>query len=71
MIALPLNEMSRAEKLMAMEALWADLSQDEQFLESPPWHLQELASTEARVNAGEETPLDWDAAKKELRRRVE
>jgi hypothetical protein len=36
MIALPLNEMSRAEKLMAMEALWADLSQDEQFLESPP-----------------------------------
>jgi len=29
--------MSRDEKLRAMEAIWADLSQDEDRFESPAW----------------------------------
>ena len=65
--ALPLHQMSRLEKLSAMESLWADLSRDEQALESPGWHADALQETERRVSAGEEKPLDWEAAKKELR----
>ncbi|HXC02952.1 MAG TPA: addiction module protein [Opitutaceae bacterium] len=56
--------MSRLEKLSAMEALWEDLSRDEQSLESPAWHADVLRQTERRVAAGEEKPLDWGAAKR-------
>ena len=63
--------MSRAEKLMALEALWDDLSRNDEMLESPAWHAEELAATEARVNAGEEQFMDWELAKQELRGRAE
>jgi hypothetical protein len=63
--------MSRAEKLMALEALWEDLSRDETTLESPAWHLDELRATEERVKSGEEQFIDWESAKKELRKRFE
>jgi len=36
-VVLPLKKMSRDDKLRAMEALWADLSQDEDRFESPAW----------------------------------
>lgn len=68
---LPLHQMSRLEKLSAMEALWADLSRDEQALESPAWHADALRATERRVAAGKEKPIDWETAKKELRKRFE
>ena len=70
-IALPLHQMSRLEKLGVMEALWADLSRDEQALESPAWHEAALRQTEGRVAAGSEKPMDWETAKKELRQRFE
>ncbi len=71
MIALPLEQMSQVEKLMAMEALWADLSQDEAALEPPAWHQDELAATEARVKSGQEAFVDWGSAKKNLQSRFE
>ncbi|MEW6304043.1 MAG: addiction module protein [Verrucomicrobiota bacterium] len=61
--------MSRAEKLMAMEALWEDLTRDEKTFESPAWHLEELAATEERMRSGKERPVDWEIAKEQLRRR--
>jgi hypothetical protein len=70
-IALPIHQMTRLEKLSAMEALWVDLSRDEQALESPAWHADALRETERRVAAGEEKPIDWETAKKELRKRFE
>ncbi len=69
--ALPIHQMTRLDKLSAMEALWADLSQDEQALESPAWHADALRETERRVAAGEDKPIDWEVAKKELRKRFE
>ncbi len=70
-LTLPIQQMSRVEKLRAMEALWEDLSRDEQALESPAWHEDALKETEQRVASGAEKPIDWDAAKKELRRKFE
>jgi hypothetical protein len=59
----------RPEKLRLMEALWTDLSLVEEELDSPRWHEDALRETEARVAAGEEQQVDWDEAKRLLRRR--
>jgi hypothetical protein len=69
MTSLPLDKMSRAEKLMALEALWEDLTRNEREFESPSWHEQELADTEARVKSGQEKLVDWETAKNQLRQK--
>ena len=61
---LPLDEMTIAEKLQAMEALWADLSRNEQ-MDSPAWHEEVL-----RQRAGEGNFVEWEAAKQQLRARL-
>ncbi len=69
-IALPLDQMTTAEKLGVMEAIWADLSRNEQEIESLAWHQQVLSEREERVRSGQERFMDWDAAKQELRDRL-
>jgi Putative addiction module component len=71
MSALAIENMSWDEKLRAMEELWESLSRDEARLESPPWHQDALRETLARHDAGKEQPIDWDVAKRELRKRAE
>jgi hypothetical protein len=63
--------MSWDEKLRTMEELWVSLSQQESRLESPAWHKNVLSETAARFKVGDEPPIDWDAAKRELRKRAE
>ena len=67
---LQLKKMSRNEKLMAMEALWADLCRDEERLASPAWHAQVLGGRAARVASGTEKFMDWETARRELRDRL-
>ena len=69
MITLEISKMSRSEKLQAMEAIWTDLSKDEASVESPSWHGDVLKETEKRIAAGLESPVDWNIAKQELRKR--
>jgi broad specificity phosphatase PhoE len=69
-IALPLKKMSRDEKLRAMEALWADLSQEEARFESPAWHDNALREAERAVKTGKARFSDWDEAKKRIRRKA-
>ena len=69
-ITLPLDQMSTDEKLRVMEALWADLSREEEQLESPGWHEGVLKEREERIKSGQETFMEWEAAKKELRDRL-
>ncbi|HEY6620163.1 MAG TPA: addiction module protein [Steroidobacteraceae bacterium] len=64
------ENMSWDEKLRLM-ALWESLSREEARLESPPWHQEALRETAARHDAGKEQPIDWDIAKRELRKRTE
>ncbi len=68
---LQIEKMSREEKLQVMEALWADLSKNDQDIESPAWHKDVLEETEARLASGQEKNLDWENAKQELRKRFE
>jgi len=64
-------QMSRVQKLQAMEALWSDLSRSDFELESPDWHADVLRETEARFSSGDESILDWEDAKRVLRKRFE
>ena len=64
---LPLAQMTVAEKLQAMEVLWADLSERAADEAVPAWHAEVLAERERRLAAGEERVLDWDEAKRQLR----
>lgn len=70
-IPLPLEKMSRDEKLQAMEAIWADLSRDEKQFESPAWHEQALRETETIVKASGARFSDWEEARKRLRHKAE
>jgi len=65
-----IDRLSRPEKLRIMEAIWVDLSQDEALTESPAWHKAALAETTRRVKSGEESIVDWEAAKQGLRKRT-
>ena len=64
---LPLEQMSVAEKLQAMEALWADLSRKAPDDVVPQWHAEVLAEREQRLADGQEEALDWEEAKRQLR----
>ncbi len=64
---LPLDRMTREEKLRAMEELWADLSRDEAQFESPAWHGDVLRERVEAVKSGKEAFMDWETAKKKLR----
>jgi len=65
------RKLPRAEKLRLMETLWEELSRSEAELESPAWHAEELARTEQRLAEGKEEILDWESAKKKLRKQFE
>jgi hypothetical protein len=69
-ITLPLKKMSRSEKLRMMEAIWADLSQDEDSLESPSWHLKALREAERLVEQGKAKFADWEQVKQRVRRKA-
>jgi hypothetical protein len=66
-----IKQLSREEKLRVMEAIWEDLSHEEEQIESPDWHKEALQETERRLSSGQEKIVDWQDAKKELRKRFE
>jgi len=68
-LALPLDQMTTEEKLVAMEELWANLTSNQEKFKSPAWHESALNEREKRTAEGFERPVDWDEAKDELRRR--
>lgn len=65
-IELPLETMSVAEKLAAMETIWASLCSRPIDVTSPAWHEKVLAARDSRLKSGEATVSDWSEAKKRL-----
>ena len=63
-----IKKMSRVEKLDLLECLWADLSHNESELESPARHADTLREVCERRARNEEPVLDWDEAKRMLRK---
>ena len=69
-VDLTLSELSFAEKLNLMEALWADLTRDETELKSPAWHETVLKDREEAFAAGKVSASDWEQAKKRIKKKV-
>jgi hypothetical protein len=67
--AIDIKQLSRKEKLRVMEAIWEDLSQDEEQVDSPDWHKKALLETEHRLGLGQEKVADLQDARKELGKR--
>jgi putative addiction module component (TIGR02574 family) len=66
-----LRKLPSADKLKIIEVLWGDLAAEDDSFTSPAWHAEELRKTEAEFAAGRIELLDWEDAKKELRKRFE
>ncbi len=59
--------LSKAERLQAMEWLWASLAKEQQDIESPEWHGEVLAARKAKVDSGAAKFLSVAELKKRLR----
>ena len=67
MIALDeLHQMPLQEKLFVMEALWDDISSNENDVEIPQWHQTILDEREELVAQGNAQFIDWEVAKKHI-----
>jgi hypothetical protein len=69
-VDLPLSRLSVAQKLDLMEALWADLTRDENKFKSPAWHETVLRDREEAFAAGKVSLSDWGQAKKRIKKKV-
>ncbi len=67
---LPIQKLTKTEKLRAMEELWTDLTRDEDGFASPAWHGEALRQTEKEFAAGKVKFIPWEVAKKAIRKRV-
>lgn len=59
--------LSRRQKISIMEQIWADLLKEEESIEIPEWHLEELEKTEKGIQEDKERFQDWEAAKQAIR----
>jgi hypothetical protein len=66
--ALPLNEMTTADKLSMMELLWDDLCRTPEEMPSPAWHSEVLADREKRLQNGQTQFSDFAEVQERLRK---
>lgn len=72
MIALEeIHQMPFREKLLVMEAIWDDISREEQNLEVPQWHKEILDERDRLVAEGKTQFLEWEDAKRQIREATE
>jgi hypothetical protein len=69
-LAIPLRKMTIAEKLRAIEEIWADLQQSAEEIPSPVWHADVLRAREDRVREGTSHFGDWSDARRRIRDRT-
>jgi hypothetical protein len=62
---------SEDEKPRPIEQLCVSLTNSESDPESPSWHYDALRQTAQRYEGGQEHPVDWQTAKRELRKRAQ
>ena len=62
MARLPLDTMTKDEKLQALEELWEDLRRRPADVPSPNWHGDVLQARKARIDAGDAEFVSFEAA---------
>ncbi len=66
-LGLPLDQMTTAEKLRALEQIWEALCRTPDEIPSPAWHADVLQDREKRVQKGSSHFVDWPEAKQQIR----
>lgn len=66
-LALPLDQMTTAEKLRALEQIWENLCRTPNEVPSPSWHSDALQEREKRLEQGSSQFVDWSEAKQRIR----
>lgn len=66
-----IHQMPLREKLLVMEAIWDDIFREEQELEVPQWHKNTLDERERMVAEGKAHFIDWEEAKKQIKKATE
>jgi len=69
-VDLPLSKLSVAQKLDLMEALWADLTREQNKFKSPVWHEAVLRDRKEAFATGKVSISDWEQAKKRIKKKV-
>jgi putative addiction module component (TIGR02574 family) len=69
-ITIDLKTMSVEEKIQAMEMIWDDLCHNANSTLSPEWHKEELDIRQSNVNAGNDTFIDWETAKRQINQTI-
>ena len=69
-VTIPLDKMSAADKLQAIEEIWADLSVVPEDVPSPAWHVDVLRAREERISDGRSRFLDMAQAKAAVREQI-
>lgn len=69
-VDLSVSDLTLGQKLNLMEAIWDDLTKDDEILESPDWHEAVLKDREEALSSGKITVSDWKEAKDRIRRNV-
>jgi hypothetical protein len=68
--AIDLENMTIAEKLRLLEAVWQDLSRTPEQVPAPAWHGEILEERDRRLQAGESRLNEWSEAKRRIREQV-
>jgi len=66
-VALPLEQMTTADKLRVLEVVWEDLCRAPENVPSPAWHEELLLAREKRLREGTARMVDWPEAKQKIR----
>ena len=61
-----IHQLPLREKLLVMEAIWDDISGEEQNLEVPQWHKEVLDERERLLAEGRSQFVDWEDAKRQI-----
>jgi putative addiction module component (TIGR02574 family) len=69
-IALPLNEMTVAEKLQAIEILWDDLARNPDDIPFPAWHEEVLAAREKQIEEGQAKFISLDEFRERIQKEI-
>jgi len=70
-LVIPLEKMTTADKLKALEEIWSDLQRTPDEVPSPAWHADILRAREARVKEGSSQFQDWPTAKRRIREQTQ
>lgn len=65
-VTIPLDKMTTADKLQALEDLWSDLLRSPEEVPSPAWHEDVLKARSQRAREGASQFSDWSDAKRRL-----